>query len=309
MGRRKQSDTEAKYFSRMFNHILKEQGIGVKGKEKKKTFQKFLCEVGAAHYERTEEDRIPDYKLLRKWRGEDTEGKQTFPSDYFEDIVKVLGVSASVFFPPTFISEFDITVREQSDKIRLEYAERIGLDKFFMLFILNTFNGPEFSDIKDYGRLKEMLGDEPEFDDYTAMSLSPEIAETLLCKFRGLTMPEGVEVISNLYYLPCKKDLLYMKILQDKYSSFLRIEVKDLVKTIAANVKPKTQEEIDRQLIKQHKKGQKSNNIMRESEGEPKITLAEYFVLKEGGYTDFAKALKETSEWLKEHGEDPDQIN
>ena len=194
-----------------------------------------------------------------------------------------------------------------------------SLDKNFMLFILNLFNGAEFDLIKTYNYLDDLLGDEEEFDDIDDVILPNSLAVDIQCKFRGIFTSvnnrEGAPVESNYglkvdhFSLPCKRDLLYMKMLQDKFAGFLRIELDSLTKTLISGVKQKTQEEIDRDTIRYFKKCQKANNIKRESEGEPKVTLAEYIVTKEGGQPDIAKAVKETSRWLKQYGEDPDQIN
>ena len=304
MSRRQHPEYLADYFTKQFSFYFQTLWLD-KGKSKS-DFLRALKEV-------RDDGSEPTYGHLRKWLN------GTFPEDYFMDIATVLGVKPSLLVGFGF-PDYDVAVENDYDAKRFEYARKIGLDIHFMLFILNLFSGADFYLIKTYDYLDDLLDGEEDFDDLDELLLPEDIAKDIQCKFRGTISfardkKDGIPVLGNYglesdhFSLPCKRDLLYMKILQDKYSSFLRIEVKDLVKTITANVRPKTKEEVDRQLIRQHKKGQKSNNIRRESEGEPKITLAEYIVRKDGGYVDFDEALKETSDWLKNRDEDPNQIN
>ena len=148
---------------------------------------------------------------------------------------------------------------------------------------------------------------EKEFEDGNAVSLSDDSAKDMLCKFKGSFSAKDMTIITNQYALPCKRDLLYMRMLQDKYSQFLRIEVKELTSSIMASAKPAEAADYDRIWLENLKEYQRQINKQRDLEHRPKVALWECVDPVKTPITVSGK--RAISAALKKLGEDPNQIN
>ena len=98
-----------------------------------------------------------------------------------------------------------------------------------------------------------------------------------------------------------------MKMLQDKYTQFLKIEVSQLTAAILAKAKPEHELDHARQWIVDLKDYQKRLNIQRDLEHLPRLALWECVDPVKTPITVSGK--KAISAALKKLGEDPNQIN
>ena len=292
------------YFARQFTHFYKrwlsqKQTDKKTGSSTRRTAEDFASEV-RKELKKHKINRSVNTNSVSNWKT----GKNYPEEATLEAIAKVLNVKKAVFDLDERLLDIDENIdsdnppQNEIDKVRFEYADQIGLDHDFMLFILSRFTPDNFPDYirwkKDgsqipcvFPREYVLIGETEQYlngtDERSGKSgYLPSIGDgtkrmiqSIQCKFKGVVLdPLGGDLeTANLinYTFPSSDDLDYILKLQLKIEKHIEIEVAeaktDFYQTNARMFEPDP--------ISALKDLQKEINYQRDLENLPKLTLLE----------------------------------
>ena len=222
------------FFTKQFNHYLKEKWLD-KGRTKLEFRDAIEVAYKKAHPDDKDCDGKPTKDSITQW------SQGAYPRKYINCIIQVLDLESSVFSSEGN-PEYDERMRHELDQVRFEYAEKIGLDKNFMLFILHNYSTQDWGNMGQYHYLEKHKADSyfpGEKDPFGIVyeGISEETFAVLQCRFKGIPK-DG----KYWMFLPTKGDLDFMLLLQKRVTKHIQVALDDLIVMIEKEMFQKIEE-------------------------------------------------------------------